>query len=208
MNGGYVLVAERDQQGREEISALAERLGLIADAVDTGADALTSAREGTPVLVVLDVELTEPSAYEVCRELREEYGEGLPIVFVSTTRTGPNDEIAALLLGADDYFAKPLAAERFLARVRRLLARAGATATAGRGTLTKREHEVLRLLVEGRRLAEIASKLCITTKTASTHIEHILTKLGAHSQAQAVAFAVRDDLVNTRLRSLRSPDPV
>ena len=51
------------------------------------------------------------------------------------------------------------------------------------------------LLVAGEPATEIAKQLCITEKTTSTHIERILAKLGAHSRAQAVAFAVRDRLV-------------
>jgi DNA-binding NarL/FixJ family response regulator len=65
--------------------------------------------------------------------------------------------------------------------------------------LTKREQDVLGLLVDGRRLPEIAEALCITRKTAATHIEHILSKLGAHSQAQAVAFAMRDKVLPVRV---------
>ncbi|MGC9222220.1 MAG: response regulator transcription factor [Solirubrobacteraceae bacterium] len=61
--------------------------------------------------------------------------------------------------------------------------------------MTEREHEVLAMLVSGLSSAEIATHLCITRKTTTTHIEHILGKLGAHSQAQAVAFAVRDQIV-------------
>ena len=106
----------------------------------------------------------------------------------------PADEVAGLLLGADEYFAKPITAELFLVRTRRLIARSyGRTSTGS--TLTPREREVLSLLVQGIGRAEIARQLHITDKTASTHIEHILRKVGAHSQAQAVAFAVRDRLV-------------
>jgi DNA-binding NarL/FixJ family response regulator len=85
---------------------------------------------------------------------------------------------------------KPISADRFLARVRRNLARAPAPRPAT--TLTPREHEVLGLLVDGRRVRDIATDLCISDKTASAHIEHILQKLGVHTQAQAVALALRD----------------
>ena len=50
-------------------------------------------------------------------------------------------------------------------------------------------------MVDGVTAPEIAERLCITEKTTATHIEHILAKTGAHSRAQAVAFAVRDRLV-------------
>jgi DNA-binding NarL/FixJ family response regulator len=143
--------------------------------------------------VIMETHLPGASGYEICREFRERYGEKLPIIFVSAARTDETDRVAGLLLGADDYLAKPVASDQFLARVRRLLAR---SPMRPRGSgLTPRELDVLRLLVDGRRPNEIADALCITHKTTSTHIEHILTKLGAHSQAQAVAFAIRDELV-------------
>jgi DNA-binding CsgD family transcriptional regulator len=50
---------------------------------------------------------------------------------------------------------------------------------------------VFSLLAEGHRTADIADLLCITRKTAATHIERILAKLGVHTQAQAVAVALR-----------------
>ena len=101
--------------------------------------------------------------------------------------------MAGLLLGADEYFAKPLLPALFLARARRLIARTFAQPTPG-SMLTPRERQVLALLAPASP-PKIAPRLEITEKTTATHIEHILRKLGAHSQAQAVAFAVRDHLV-------------
>lgn len=191
-----VLVADRDEVSRAEIFDLCRQMGLAATAVASGAEVLAAVRRESPLLIVMDSDIPDPSAYAVCRELREQFGETLPIVFVSSTRTAPHDEIAGLLLGADDYFSKPVARDRFVARVRRLLARS-ATPVA-RPDLTPREREILSLLVDGRRPSEIAQRLCITRKTAATHIDHILAKLGAHSQAQAVAFAVRDRVLTIR----------
>jgi DNA-binding NarL/FixJ family response regulator len=172
------------------MGALVAQLGLSTLTAATGAEALMAARDRMPVLVTLEVELEEPSGYEVCRQLRDRFGETLPIVFVTSTRKEPYDEIAALLLGADDYFTRPLREDRFIARIRRLLARA--MVPDRRAALTQRERQVLALLVNGRPRAEIAESLSITPKTAATHIEHILAKLGAHSQAQAIAFALKD----------------
>jgi DNA-binding NarL/FixJ family response regulator len=178
------------------------QLGLVAETMDTGLEVLAAASHRTPTLVVLDIELAEPTGYEVCRELREQFGETFPIVFVAGASTQPRDEIAGLLLGADDYFPSPLGADRFLARVRRLVTRAPAPSEIS--PLTEREHEVLGLLIDGRRPAGIAERLCITRKTVSTHIEHILGKLGAHSQAEAVAIALREGFAQHR-RTLREP---
>ena len=131
------------------------------------------------------VELGTGSAYECCRALRERYGEELPIVFLSEHRVDPADEVAGLLLGADEYLAKPVNPDVFMARMRRMLVRSRLRGET-RSSLTPRERQVLSLLVAGVPTPTIAQRLCITTKTTGTHIEHILVKLGAHSQAQAV----------------------
>jgi DNA-binding CsgD family transcriptional regulator len=60
--------------------------------------------------------------------------------------------------------------------------------------LTRRELEVLELLVEGRAQDQIAEILVISPKTVATHIQRILAKLGVHSRAQAVALAARERL--------------
>jgi DNA-binding NarL/FixJ family response regulator len=57
--------------------------------------------------------------------------------------------------------------------------------------LTRREREVLRLLVSGRRAADIAHSDFVSVTTVRNQIQSILTKLGAHSQLEAVAIAVR-----------------
>lgn len=187
------VVADPDPGGRADLAKLVARLGCEVVETATGNDMLAAAARVTPALVVLDVALSDRSAYECCGALRERYGEGLPIMLVSQRRVEPCDEVAGLMLGADEYFAKPVHPDVFRARARRMLLRAQWRASA-HSSLTAREEQVLSLLVAGVSAAEIAQRLCITEKTTSTHIEHILAKLGAHSRAQAVAFAVRDRL--------------
>jgi len=191
------LVADCDEDSRTLVTELISEIGFTAVTVDSGSEALAVAHTQLPSLVVLDVDLANPSAYAVCHSLRDEFGESFPIVFVSATRTSTHDEVAGLLLGADAYFNKPLETDLFMAKVRRLIARGRMPGIAT--SLTCREREVLTLLVEGRRVPEIAATLFITPKTAATHIEHILVKLGAHSQAQAVAFAIRDHILGLPL---------
>jgi DNA-binding NarL/FixJ family response regulator len=189
------VIADPDADARAEVAALLARLECEVVEATTGDEVLEAAERELPAIVVLDVALADGSAYECCRSLRERYGEGLPIVLVSQHRVEPSDQVAGLLLGADEYLVKPLHPDVFTARVRRLLLRFQ-WRSSRRSPLTPREQQVLSLLVAGVPAAEIADRLCITRKTTATHIERILAKVGAHSRAQAVAFAIRDRLVD------------
>ena len=57
--------------------------------------------------------------------------------------------------------------------------------------MTKRETEVLALLVEGLANAEIAERLFISVRTAEHHVASILAKLDLRSRAEAAAYGVR-----------------
>jgi two-component system nitrate/nitrite response regulator NarL len=187
-----VLVVEDDESQRQLITSLLERAGYTTVTRQTGEDALLAARAEPPALVILDVKLPGLSGYGVCRELKDAFGSGLPVIFVSGVRTEPFDRAAGLLVGADDYIVKPFDPDEFLARVRRHLSptnAVGRPAEASASVLTPRELEVLRLLADGLDQADIAERLVISPKTVATHIQHILEKLGVHSRAQAVAVA-------------------
>jgi DNA-binding NarL/FixJ family response regulator len=68
--------------------------------------------------------------------------------------------------------------------------------------LTDREREVLAHLAAGAERAAIARELFISAHTVRTHVQRILTKLGVHSQLEAVSVALR-----AGLRRPRSPEP-
>ncbi len=194
MDHRYVLVVDDDPGVAEFASAVLASAGFAAKTAGSGEEALAAARRARPALVVLDIRLPGVSGYEIFRELKDELGPELPVIFLSGERRETFDRTAGLLLGADDYLVKPFAAEELLVRVRSILTRAGRAAGSA-SDLTKREKEVLVLLAAGRTQAEIAEDLVISSNTVATHIEHILAKLGAHSRAQAVAIAHRDRLI-------------
>jgi DNA-binding NarL/FixJ family response regulator len=178
---------------------LLDHAGYDATSEATGEDGMHALRCGCFRLVVLDVNLPGISGYELCREIREEFGEGIAILLVSGVRVESFDRVAGLRLGGDDYLVKPFAPDEFVARVDTLLRRTGATARSPLAAkLTDRELEVLRLLAEGLHQKEIADSLVLSPRTVGRHIEHILAKLGVHSRAQAVASAFRDGLLGRR----------
>jgi DNA-binding NarL/FixJ family response regulator len=193
---GVVLIAEDDAGFAAHVREVLSTADLEAMVASDGAEALELARARRPRAAILDVNLPKLSGYEVCRGLRELYGDGLPIVFLSGERTEDFDRVGGLMIGADDYLVKPFAADELLARLHALLRRAESTKERQRPhDLTKRELEVLSLLAAGLEQVEIANRLVISPKTVSTHIERILSKLGVRSRAQAVALAFREDLL-------------
>ena len=201
--GATVLVVDDDGVCRELISTLLGRAGFsTVDAAD-GEEAMAAARRHLPKLVLLDVRLPGVSGYEICRRLRDEFGDRVAIVFLSGERTEGFDRAAGLLVGADDYVVKPFSADELLARVRLRLP-TPIEAPEQPSDLTKRELQVLGLLVDGLSQKEIAAKLVISPKTVAAHIQHILGKLGVHSRTQAVAQAYRRGLLN----GVPDPEPV
>ena len=192
---GTVLVADDDSEARAEIVTALARAGYVTCGVKTGEEALAWADGATPALVIVDICLPGISGYQVCRDLKDSFGEGLPVICISAVRTESYDRVAALLVGADDYLVKPVAPDELLIRVARLIRRSLPLPAGVTSKLTKRELEVLRLLAEGCSGCDIAQQLVISEKTVSTHIDHILTKLGVRSRAQAVALAYSRDLL-------------
>jgi two-component system OmpR family response regulator len=198
-SGGPILVVDDDDGFRSLMTTILDHFGYVPLEAATGQHALSAARETPPRLVVLDVGLPDICGYEVCRALRQEFGDALPVIFVSGERTQSFDRVAGFLVGGDDYLVKPFALDEFVARIRRLLERQSNLAEGSR--LTPREIEVLQLVADGLSQGEIGRRLVVSPKTVGTHTERIFKKLGVHSRAQAVSYAYRLGLLDVRRES-------
>jgi two-component system OmpR family response regulator len=142
-----LLVVEDDPNIRELLSASLRFAGFAVDAVTTGTEAVTAAREARPDLIVLDVMLPDLDGFEVMRRLRET-GVRVPVVFL-TARDGTEDKVRGLTLGGDDYVTKPFSLEELTARIRAVLRRTTGDAGPNRLVfadleLDEETHEVLR----------------------------------------------------------------
>jgi DNA-binding NarL/FixJ family response regulator len=195
-SGDSVLIADQDQSSRGLLAGVLRNAGYHPVESDSGERALELARKTGPVAAILEIPLAGLSGYELCAALKVEFGNNMPVIFLTGSRTEPYDRVAGLLLGADDYITKPYVAGELLVRLRNLLHRRGDQETSALARrLTKREHEVLALMAEGLQHAEIARKLFISPKTVGTHVEHILSKLGARGRAQAIAIAYHHQIL-------------
>jgi len=203
---GTILVVDHEDASRLAAVQAAVRLGYETRTAENAELLFERLETERPALAIVEVELPGPHmGFEVMRELHARFGEDLPVILVSASRATAFDRTAGLMLGADDYLVKPLDTGELLARLRRSLRRS--TVSNGNGTsrdessLSPREREILTLLANGRTQREIAAALVISPKTVATHIQHLLSKLGVHSRAQAVAVAYRLGLVELDVRA-------
>jgi DNA-binding NarL/FixJ family response regulator len=202
---GTILVVDHDDATRLSAVQVAVRLGCEVCAVENAQLLFERLDDHDPVLAIVEVELPgHLSGLEVLRDLHGRFGDDFPVILVSAERTTALDHTTGLMLGADDYLAKPFDSGELLARVRRSLRRSGMNGN-GNGkkssgvNLSPREREILALLAEGRSQKQIAAALFISSKTVATHIQHLLSKLGVHSRAEAVAAAYQRGLVEADL---------
>jgi len=197
-----VLIVDDDSGFRLMVAHALARAGIPSTQAATGEEALELADANAPAAVLLDVRLPDIDGFEVCRELRDRFGDWLPVIFVSGERVEPHDRAAGLLLGADDYLVKPVDPDELLARIRRAITRTQNKNPVGqpehRDDLTPREVEVLRLLARGLDPAAIAAELVISPKTVASHLQSVMGKLGVHSRAHAVARAYEDGWINSK----------
>jgi DNA-binding NarL/FixJ family response regulator len=194
------VVVDDDQAFRRLLISVLQRAGYETLGVASAEEAQVAIAERRPDVVLTDVQLPGVSGYELCRQLKGEYGDQLAVMIVSGERTEAFDRAAGILLGADDYMVKPVDPGELVARVWRLAGRSnGNHASQSNGSrekldaLSARERQVLDLLSAGSDQGEIAQELFISPKTVATHIQRILTKLGVRNRTQAVALALRQD---------------
>jgi DNA-binding response OmpR family regulator len=168
-----VLIVEDEQDIAGLIKHTLERSGETdAEVVGSGDAALKAVEIRPPDLIILDLNLPVLSGVEVCRILRSRSDiRQVPIIML-TARTGEQDRVNGLDLGADDYVTKPFSLRELSARVRAVLRRSAKTddrqsiyqgdhlsadfdavAIAVDGDpvrLTRREFELLRYLVQNK----------------------------------------------------------
>ena len=112
------------------------KAGYRVSTAANGTDALKSAREERPDIVILDVMLPGASGYDVLAELRRRKETRDVGVILLTARREEPDRIRGLSLGADDYLTKPFSPAELALRVNALLRRLAAPAVAQGSTLT------------------------------------------------------------------------
>lgn len=182
---------------------------VVAGEAGTGQEVLSKLRSGQWDVVVLDISLPDRSGLDVLKQIKSYYPK-LPVL-VLTMHAEEQYAVRVLRAGASGYLTKESAPEQMAAAVEKVarggryvspsLAEKLAFELPGAGerplheTLSDREFEVLCMIAAGRRVKEIAEKLCLSVKTVSSHRARILAKMRMKSNAELIQYALRNDLV-------------
>jgi two-component system, NarL family, response regulator LiaR len=181
-------------------------LEFVGDA-SGGAEAVRKCRELRPHVVLMDLVMPEMDGAEATRQIRET----CPDIQVIALTSYKDEELVegALKAGALSYLLKNVSADELAGAVReahrgrptlapeaaQVLIKAATEDPGKQEGLTKKELEVLKLMVDGSSNPEIAKKLFISRSTVKFHVSNILMKLGAGSRTEAVALALQHRLV-------------
>ena len=120
-----VLLVEDERQLRDLVRSYLERAGFMVLSTGSGAEAITMFGSAAPDLVVLDLGLPDVPGVAVAREVRSA---GATPILMLTAKSGEEDRIAGLELGADDYVTKPFSPRELVLRVQAILRRGGPAA--------------------------------------------------------------------------------
>ena len=211
-----VLVADTHVLFSEALKLVLEAeddIEIVAQ-TDDPENAVVLTERHRPDVALIDAQLSLPRGEPVAAVLKQRFPPCRVIVLAE--RSDDDDALMeAVDAGADGFITKGRSMEELVEAMRRawkgevvipsdmlggLLARLTRRnkkqeeALEKVARLTPREREVLALLLEGADNEAIARELVISPETARTHVQNLMSKLGAHSRLEAVAFAMQSGI--------------
>jgi two-component system response regulator FixJ len=202
MTGGpLVYLVDDDEAFRDSLRWMMRAAGYRVEVYATAEHFLATHERDAGACLVLDLRMPGMSGLELQEELiRRE--ERIPTIFV-TAHGDVALAVRAVKRGAFDFIEKPFPGQALLALVREAVRqdrRELVAATQSRdvaerlAALSPREHEVMKLVMQGKTNKTIAAELAIGVKTVETHRAHMMEKLGATSIAELVRIVLAASL--------------
>lgn len=176
----------------------------VVGAARNGHEAIHLTGAVSPQVVLMDMAMPEMDGIETTRCLVATHPE--VIVIALSAHNDPRQVVWALDAGAHGYLVKDVEPDVLVAGIRSVLdggaplspsvaghlLRGGWQLEAPASRLTRRELDVLRLIVEGRHNKQIAAALGITEKTVKTHCSRLFQRIGVADRTQAAVWAERN----------------
>ena len=202
-----ILIVDDHRIVRDGLSLIIERERdmTVAGSAASGEEALDALRRARPSLILMDLNLPGMSGVETIRAIRR--GDTTIPIVVLTMYEGDQDIRRALDAGATTYLLKHSLSDDLVHVIRNVHAgghllppevQARLDDTAAQPTLSKREIEVMELVLDGCRNKEIADALSISQETVRVHLRTIFTKLDVHDRTAAVKVALRRGIVHIK----------
>lgn len=195
-----VFVVDDDVSIREALKNLFRSVGLSVEAFTTAHEFLSSPRRQGPGCLVLDVRLPGISGLDLQEQLAALQIE-IPIIFITAHGDIPMS-VRAMKAGALEFLTKPFRDQDLLDAVQQALERDRvwrkeeaklATVRQRQQSLTVREQNVLKLVVQGLANKQIAAELGISEATVKLHRGRLMHKMGATSLAELIRMAEKID---------------
>jgi two-component system sensor histidine kinase/response regulator len=119
---GKILIVEDSKVQAKKLKFLLEEYGLFVNVTTNGEEALVSAIEEKPIMIISDIVMPEMDGYQLCTALKaNEILKDVPIILLTSLKD-PLDIIKGLQAGADNFITKPYEDKYLLSRVQYLLA--------------------------------------------------------------------------------------
>src|SRR5215469_2903842 len=201
-----VVIVDDDFRIREALAELLESYGIRSIGYGSAGEYVCAEKPDLPATLILDVELPDINGLE----LQEQIADGIhpPIVFVTGHGDIPSS-VRAIKTGAVDFLTKPFSDDDLMRAVRAGLAqdrqarleRSEIAALRERyAALTRREREVLPLVVSGLLNKQAAAELGISEVMLQIHRRNVMQKMAAVSLADLVRIAEKLEIPITHSR--------
>lgn len=193
-----VFVVDDDVSVRESLELLIQSAGWRPETFASAAPFLTRSRVAVPSCLILDVLLPDLNGLELQKRIADDRVD-MPIIFITGYGDIPTT-VRAMKAGALEFLTKPFIDDVLLSAIGHAIERSRAAADFAASmrelreryaSLSRREREVMALVVSGRLNKQVAGELGISEITVKAHRGQVMRKMKADSLPDLVTMAAR-----------------
>ena len=211
MSRPRILLADDHTMFAQGVESILEDEFELVGSVRDGQALIEAAHRLNPEVIIIDISMPVLNGFDSVRQLRRE-GVGAKIIFL-TMHADVRLVAEAFRCGGSGYVLKQSAGEELISAIKGVLAGhryitpliatewaeelSERTEGHKKLTLTTRQREVLKLVIEGCTMKEIAGRMGISTRTAESHKYEMMEGLGVESTAELIQYAIKLGLAGT-----------